>query len=145
MKSPEKKEKNKGRPKWHPPLGAAEKVEVLTACGWKPKDIAIVFEVSEPTLKQTFYKELNEGLLKQKAEALMKLKNSGFGGNTSALKEYIEKMEATLAPSFAQPTAPKIKEPKLGKKEVEQREAESAHQDSDWGKLLHKDGSALPN
>lgn len=139
-----KEKKKRGRHEYEPKLGEREKVELLVSCGFKPKEIALVIGISVPTLKKVFFQELNEGPLKKKAEVLGYLHQQSKK-NSAAAKQLLEKMEAEPLPAIPPSSdSEKAKEPKLGKKDAAQREAEVAHKNSEWGTLLKPENS-LPN
>lgn len=133
-----KKKESMGRPPYSPKLGECEKVELLRACGWSDKEIAIVIGVSVPTLKKTFFKELNEGPLKQKAENLKQILAAAKKGNVSAQKYLNETITASIANEefLKSQKIDKADEPKplrLGKKAQADAEALDAGKGTNWG------------
>lgn len=127
----------RGRPKHRVSEENRNKVSVLRAAGWLQKEIAEAIGVSEPTLREYYFSELDGGAIRARAEALWKLKQLALKeGNVSALKALLARFDAgnTLpkAVRFAQeePAAPK------GKKEQLRDAAESGHRSTAWGSLL---------
>lgn len=97
-------------------------------------DIAAVIGVSAPTLAKYYFAELNEGVAKERAAALLWLRESAAGGNVSAQKAWIKVL------ADGQGVAPVRgdvdPEMQLGKKEKALRDAKSADQGSAWGDLV---------
>lgn len=115
----------------------AEKVAVLRGLGHTVEKIALRLGLSEPTLRKYYFRELEQG--SNLAEAVLdeKLWDRAMAGSVPAMrlmKEALAKGRAAvpLAPG-ARPKAA----PKLGKKEQQAVDAETAHEGTSWGTLLN--------
>jgi hypothetical protein len=99
-------------------------------------EIAASLGCCKKTLEFYFLPALNEGRAEKKGNAIYRLYELGvIHGNVSALKAYIALAERY---SFMPDVPGKAKPaPKLGKKEQLAADAQSGHQDSGWGDLLH--------
>ncbi len=97
-------------------------------------DIAAVLGVSKPTLAKYYFSELNEGVARERAQAVLWLRASAEGGNVSAQKAWIKILaEGQGAPPVPRETDPELE---LGKKERALRDAKAADQGSAWGELV---------
>lgn len=122
--------KSRGRPEFVATDEDREKVRVLKAGGMSNEAIAEAIGISEPTLRKHFSFDLEMGAAKVTADILMARYRAAMGGNVTAQNKWLDTAGAL-------PPKPRRKaEPKPGKKEVAQAEAETAHQSSDWGTLL---------
>lgn len=122
--------KNSGRPAYVPTDEDREKVRVLKAGGMSNEAIAEALSISEPTLRKYFALDLEVGAAKVTAEVIMARYRSAIAGNATAQNKWLDAAGAV-------PPKPRRKaEPKLGKKEIAQAEAETAHEASDWGSIL---------
>lgn len=122
--------KGRGRPEFVPTDEDREKARVLKAGGMSREAIAEAMGISEPTLRKYFSLDLEIGAAKVTAEVLMARYKAAVGGNVSAQNKWLD--TAGALPPKSRPRS----EPKLGKKEVAQIEAETAHEASDWGSIL---------
>lgn len=130
--------KNSGRRKRQFTSEERVQVKVLVAAGMTQAQIAEVLKCSIPTMVANFKKELELGSAEIQAEMIMARYNSAKAGNVSAQNKMIEMTGA--APPL--PQKPE-KEPQKGKKELREEEAQTAHQDSDWGSVLHKGSTQI--
>ena len=113
-----------------------EKVAVLRAAGMERQEIADAIGCCKKTLETYFLPSLNEGRAAKRAEAIARLYQLGvIDGNVTALKAYIAMTERS---SFMPDVPDKSKAvPRLGKKEQLAADAQSGHQETGWGELLH--------
>jgi hypothetical protein len=108
-----------------------DRVATLSGAGMDRQAIADAVGCSERTLRTYFLPELNEGKSTKRAEVICKLFDLGMDGNVAALKAFLAlSQKAEAIPRAAKPARP-------GKKEQAIQEAQSGHQDSGWGELLH--------
>jgi len=128
-------ERNKGgRPEFRPTSAQRREVARLRMVGMEMIDISRVIGCSEPTLRKHFDDELSSGYAKRRAAVYEALEKNAIAGNVSAQKALITLFEK----ADALPPAPRQRAvPKPGKKEIAQAEAQTAHETSDWGTLVH--------
>lgn len=109
-----------GRPEYRPDRKTRVVVERLVSGGMSHDDIALALEISDKTLQKYFRKELNTGAAKRRAEAINLIFTSARAGNVSAQRKL-------LSITGAEPVGEvrEKKEPKRGKKEMDQIEADS--------------------
>ena len=122
--------KARGRPEYVATDEEREKVRVLKAGGMSNEAIAEAIGISEPTLRKHFSFDIEIGAAKVTADILMARYRAAIGGNVSAQNKWLD------AAGAVPPKGRKAKDPKPGKKEAAQTEADTAHQSSDWGNLL---------
>jgi hypothetical protein len=108
-----------------------DKVSILRAAGMEREEIADAVGCSERTLRTYFLPELNEGKSVKRAAVIEALYAAAMTGSVSAAKAFL----ALGAKADAIPPAPKPE--KLGKKEALLKASQTAHQNSEWGELLH--------
>ena len=87
----------RGRRKLRFPEEVYETVEVLAAGDLSQEDIADAIGVTPPTLRKYFRKELNNGLLRQKAEALKLMAAGARAGNASLVKAWNAELDKQIA------------------------------------------------
>jgi hypothetical protein len=141
---PENKGK-RGRPQHVPTQENRNKVNMLLAMGRSNERIANALNVTIPTLRKHYFSELkgrDTARDRLDARLAMTLWGQFQGGNTGAGREFIRLIErndmafglrGAAAPA---PSSDTEKTGKLGKKELANREAQTAHQGTDWGTLL---------
>jgi len=97
-------------------------------------DIAAQVGLSEPTLRKYYLPELQEGPRQAQAVLDQVMWAKARAGNVPAAK-YIEKR---FEKGGAKAPVPKreAKPAQLGKKDTQQLEALTAHEDTEWGDLL---------
>lgn len=127
----------RGRPKHRVTGGNRNKVSILRAAGWLQKEIAVALGVSEPTLREYYFAELEHGGILRRAEVLFTMHRLGVvDGQPSILKAFASRLDAgdTLPKATRKrveaPVAPK------GKKEQLQEAADGGHEGTVWGSLL---------
>lgn len=123
--------RGRGRPPFVPTDEDREKVQVLRAQGMGLEAIAAAIGIHYETLKAHFSVELEVAVAKKTAEVMMARFRSAIGGNVSAQNRFLD-LAGAVPPRSSKPKA----EPKPGKKEQAQVEAETAHEESGWGGLL---------
>lgn len=79
-------------------LDIAERVEILTAAGMAETEIAIVANISRPTLRRVYREELKFGRVRRRAEILIGIFNKATTGSPAAARAFLE---LTAAPDPA--------------------------------------------
>jgi hypothetical protein len=123
-----------GRPAHQPTPKDRQTVEVLAGFAIPAKKICQVIGISEPVLFKYYADEMTRGGAKVEAQLVGNLLRLAAGSDGTALKAIMFALNCRFGWSAYAP-APVRDEP-LGKKEEAQRLAETAHESSDWGKLL---------
>ncbi|WP_212748021.1 helix-turn-helix domain-containing protein [Maritimibacter alexandrii] len=127
----------KGRPKFQATAKDRNRVRLLLATGWSNKRIAAALEISEPTLRRAFKRELGErDVMRDRLDARrMEIAMQEAGrGNVAALRELgklLEAQDLRLAEAHAgrAPDAePEAKPERLGKKEQNEQAAADAEE-----------------
>jgi hypothetical protein len=103
-------------------------------CGEPADVIARSLGISTPTLMKHFAEELENGHANRRRELTTWMFETAAKGN-AAMQKHLDQM-GRVAPPTADREAKPIRPEKLGKKEQAQAEAETAHEQSDWGSLL---------
>jgi DNA-binding CsgD family transcriptional regulator len=143
------KKRGRGRPPFKPTKAQRERVKTCKAAGMTNDELALGLGIDRNTLEKHFAYELGQGATNRRQEAMDKLWQLGKGGNVSALKAYISKLEedkyqippAPLArktdkQAAAEASGTDEKIEKLGKKEQAQVDAVNAGQNTEWADLL---------
>jgi hypothetical protein len=135
--------KKNGRPQYAPTDKERAQCKALAAMGVPNTDIAIVLQISTPTLRRHFRHELDSGII----EANAKVAQSLFKQATDPAKPSVVaaifwlKVRAGWTEAGARdPNAPP-REEAPGKKEQANRAARVAHNGTEWESLL---GSQQP-
>lgn len=101
-------------------------------------NIALRVGLSEPTLRQYYFRELSEGATLARAvlvERQWERAKEGVVGAARFIREEFEKGEAAVPVGRrAAPAEPKAE--KLGKKAQADADAQTAHKGTSWGDLL---------
>lgn len=102
-------------------------VRRLLACGTSMLGIAAVLDCSVDTLRANFKEEIQTGREKAKAEIFDMLYALADSGNVSAVRKLhsIVHGDKSSIPTFAEVKEMEKQEPKQGKKEMQQKEADS--------------------
>lgn len=136
-----------GQPPFKPTKAQCNDVESMKADGWSNERIALMLRISRPTLEKHFADELQYGRDKVQLENLKNLRKMAKK-NASAAKQLNDRLDiaATRRPDGGDllPDPPQHKEPKLGKKERQQLEAENPDRATEMGDLLAR-RAALSN
>lgn len=109
-------------------------VEVLSGFAIPQVEIAQVLGISQHTLLKNFPGELECGAAKVHSKLVGNLLRLAAGTDGTALKAIMFSLQTRFGWSAYVPR-PEPEKP-LGKKEIAQAEAETAHENSDWGSLL---------
>lgn len=125
-----------GRPSFAKSKENQELVALLKAANWSVSRISRHLGCDEKTLRKHFSRELEQGADIIEAMALQVTLQKMRQGNSVATGRILDITEK--ANLVAPPPKPKAapEEEKLGKKEQAIRDAQTAHEDGDWGKLL---------
>lgn len=128
--------KNKGgRPAYQPTDTNRQMVEVLSGFAIPTLKIADVLDISQHTLFKYYERELRIGSAKVEAQLVGNLLAIAKGKDGAALKAIMFALNCRFGWSAY---APRPVEPApLGKKEIAQLDAESAHEGSDWSGLVN--------
>ncbi len=110
------------------------RVEEYVSCGMTQEQIAKALGCDCDTLRKHCHDELVNGRARRRAEVVEMIFGTARKGNVTAQKK-LEEMTAVYAePEDNQPAK---SEPKLGKKEIAQLEAERAGTGTEWGHLVN--------
>lgn len=113
-------------------------VEVLAGFGIPNDKIAATIGITMPTLQRAYKAELRQGYSKVEASLIGNLVRLAAGKDGTALKAIMFALQCRFGWSqYAPPRAVEVDEPKIGKKEAADIEAQTAHEGSAWGNLLH--------
>lgn len=118
-----------GQPPFKPTKAQRTDVESMKADGWSNERIALVLRVSRPTLEKHFANELQYGRDVVQLENLRNVRRMAKK-NASAAKQLNDRI-ALAGAVMPEPPAPKI-----GKKELQQIEAENPDRSTEMGELL---------
>lgn len=119
-----------GRPEHVPTDDTRDRVEVLVAAGMVQWQIAQALGISEPVLRDRYADQLQGGRAKKRAEIIEAMHRSAREGNVSAQKAFLGMAVETDDP----PLPPQAVA--LGKKEQQHLAALTAHEGTDWERLL---------
>jgi hypothetical protein len=127
-------QRGRGRSRFEPTEQQRRTVKAMSAYGIPHRDISVAIEISEPTLRQYFWRELETGTAEANAKVAESLFQKAIG--TSA-------QSVTAAIFWLKCRAGWIDQPQLGvgKKEAAQRAAEHAGKHSGWGNDLEMPGT----
>ena len=127
-----------GRPRLKPTAKQRNRVSLMKAAGWSNERIAAQIEIARNTLELHFAKELEFGADRKRLELMEHLEAASKKRNASASKQLIEMIDqaATLRQDAGLPKDDAPKEPRLGKKEALQRQAENPDRSSEMGELM---------
>lgn len=127
------------RPRFKPTKAQRADVESMKADGWSNERIALQLRIARNTLELHFAEQLQYGADKVRLETLRNLRSMSKK-NASAAKQLNERidMAATRRPDGDEPSNPQPppKEPKFGKKQRLQAEAENPDATTEMGDLL---------
>jgi hypothetical protein len=119
----------------------AENVAILRASGATVEEIALRTGLSEPTLRQYYFRELDTTRAQALGRAVLREAMWGKAkkGVVSAARFILEEFErgqAAVPLAKAPPAATPEADEKLGKKAAANLAAETAHEGTEWGHLL---------
>jgi hypothetical protein len=136
----------RGRPAHIPTVGNRHKVSMLLACGWSNERIASALNVDLKTLRKHYVPELKcREVARDRLDAtfIMNVWGQAQAGVVGAMRLFAELMEkndvAVGHASFyyGQRQQDRAAKPeRLGKKQLAERDALTAGEDSDWGNDL---------
>jgi hypothetical protein len=121
-----------GRPSHHPTAEDRRMVEVLRGFGIPLEGICHSVGITKPTLLKHYAQELDVGAAKLEANLIGKLMRLSQGSDGTALKATMFMLCCRFGWSRY---APRLEAP--GKKEQADIDAQTAHETSDWGSLVH--------
>lgn len=127
-----------GRPAFEPTEDQRVEVERYLSCGMTEREIAHVLGISEPTLRKHFKDNLDFGLSRRRAQIVNKMYEMAEANNATIVKRLDEvtggEVRATVADQFgAVQEDGTPRRARLGKKEVENLEAHTAGDGTEWG------------
>lgn len=128
-----------GRPRFKPTKAQRNRVKLMKAAGWSNERIAAQIGVARNTLEKALAAELEFGADSKKLQVMENLEKASGKGNASASKQLLDMFDvaSTLRPDGGDLPAPQPeREPRLGKKERLQREAENPDTTTEMGDLL---------
>jgi hypothetical protein len=121
------------RPAFKVTAAKRKEVELMKADGWSDDRIAAQFGISRTTLLKHFGKELEYGADKVRREQLVNLSRASKKLNVAAAKALLARADTV---AVAPPAADEAPTPSLGKKEIANRDAQTAEQGTSWDGLL---------
>lgn len=133
----------RGRPPHVPTDEKRRLVIQLLAFDWTVERIAAALNITPPTLRKNYFRELkfrDEARARVEAKVLQKLMAEVESGNVSAMDKYLKRLDKhDLERMQAHQPRPSAEEKpeRLGKKEAARQAAQSAHEETEWGTLLH--------
>jgi hypothetical protein len=129
-----------GRPSHEPSEKDRRTVEVLAGMAIPQEDIAHALGITKTTLRKHYRAELDRGGAKVQAKLVANLLTIAGGKDGTALKAITFVLQCRFGWSQYVPRpAPQDPDERprgLGKKEIQQIEAETGHHRSEWGNLL---------
>lgn len=131
--------KSPGRPAHKPTDQSRRTVEILAGMAIPSDKIADALDIAKGTLRKHYRRELDVGAAKVEAKLVGSLLTIAGGKDATALKAIMFALQSRFGWSayVPRPVAPLDERPRqLGKKEMQQIEAETGHNRSDWGTLL---------
>lgn len=131
--------RGRGRPPYAPTDADRARVEVMVSCGYTQKHMAGELGISDATLAKNFAEQLNHGTSRVTARVKEKVLQQALEGDLRAALKWLDMVDLQ-PPRRVQ--KPEPKPAPLGKKQIAQRVAETAAQDTDWADLV---SPAKPN
>ena len=131
----------RGRKPFVPTAKQRDRVMLLSAGGLTEPAIAAVIGICERTLRNCFKAELEVGCGVKRAQNLERLEAAAKKGNVSAMKalaaafdrgEHQERIAGETAAARRERAEAAVRE-RMSKRQLEQRDALTAGQDTDWG------------
>lgn len=130
-----------GRPRYEPTDKERAQCKALSAMGIPHADIALVLQISAPTLRRHFRAELDVGSVEANAkvaQSLFRQATDPTKPSTVACIFWLKTRAGWVEPSNHQQN-----ENAPGKKEVANREARTAHNGTAWEKLLSPSAGSM--
>jgi hypothetical protein len=126
-----KEKKPMGRPAYEPSEKDRAQVSALTAMGIPDYDIAKVMQISEPTLRKYYFRELEIGHISANSKVAQTLyKTATDPSNPKSVTAAIFWLKARAG--WKEDSGM----PAMGKKEIQQEEARINHKGTGWDDLL---------
>lgn len=125
-----------GRPSHQPSEKDRKVVEALVGFGIPEPKICDVLNITPPTLRLHYPDEIKRGKSVVEAQLISNLMRLAGGDGGTALKATMFALQTRFGWSMYAP-APVDITPQLGKKELANLEAETAHEESSWADLVH--------
>jgi hypothetical protein len=126
-----KEKKPMGRPAYEPSEKDKAQVSALTAMGIPDYDIAKVMQISEPTLRKYYFRELEIGHISANSKVAQTLyKTATDPSNPKSVTAAIFWLKARAGWKEDSGMAA------MGKKEIQHEEAKTNHKGTEWGDLL---------
>ena len=126
-----------GRPRYEPTEKERSQVRTLAAMGIPHTDIAIVLQISTPTLRRHFRRELDVGAIEANAKVAATLYRAAVDEKRPSVVAQIFWLKVRAG--WSESAGADQKEPReqaLGKKEVASRAARTAQEGTGWAGLL---------
>ena len=131
------KPKNKGgRPKFEPTPEQRKIVKMMTGFAIDQEKICSALDISGPTLRKHFKKEIKIGSAQLEAQLAGNMYRLAGGSDGTAFRANEFILNCRFGWSRYAPPPPPPKAPELGKKERLQMAAETGHEETGWGELL---------
>jgi len=127
--------KTAGRPSHEPTAQDRKVVEILAGLSVQPDKIADVVNISRNTMYKHYSEELRRGLGLVESQLISNMFKLASGTDGTALKANMFLLNCRFG--WTQ-YAPPMKEQPLGKKELANHEAQTAHQGTEWGELVEQ-------
>jgi len=132
-----KKSVNKGgRPKYVPTDKDRNIVRMMAGFGIPQEKICLAIDVSPMTLRRDFKKEIKTGAAQVEAQLVGNLLNLANGKDGTAFRAAEFLLNCRFGWSRYAPP-PVHAEPELGKKQQLVLEAQTGHENTEWGNLLN--------
>ena len=129
--------KKPGRPRYEPTDKERAQCKALAGMGVPHTDIAIVLQISTPTLRRHFRTELDVGAIEANAkvaQSLFKQATDSQKPSVVACIFWLKTRAGWTEAAAGEPKAPREDPP--GKKEQQNRAARTAHKGTEWDGLL---------
>jgi len=127
----------RGRPSFAKTKENQELVALLISAGWTQERIARYIGCDEKTLRKYFSRELREGADLIEATCLQVALKRARTGHLPSVNRLLDVIENRGRPAPPAPESKSGPREKVGKKEQANRDAQTAHQETGWGDLLH--------
>lgn len=125
-----------GRPPHEPTPQSRSMVETFSAFGIPHEDIARVIGITAPTLRLHYREELDLGSIKANAKVAQNLFTIACKPTREGLDAAKFWLRVRAGWSEYSPPPPIEREEKLGKKEIADRDAQTAEEGTSWSNLL---------
>lgn len=132
-----------GRPRYEPTEKDRAQVAMLAGMGIPREDIAKVMQISAPTLRRRFAKELQVGLIQANAKVAQSLFKQATDATKPNVVAAIFWLKARAGWRDKDVSLVPADEPEVGKKEQANRAAVTAAEGTEWADLLPSNVSPL--